>query len=71
MPIYEFDCKKCGAAFEKLVRNREEKVTCPECGARTVEKRFSLFGVQGGAGKEGSSSCGSCSATSCKGCAGE
>ena len=45
MPLYEFDCPKCGAAFEALVTSLEAagKQTCPECGHAKVERRFSAF----------------------------
>jgi putative FmdB family regulatory protein len=43
MPIYEFECSKCGARFEELVRAGEES-PCPECGSEAVERRFSQIG---------------------------
>jgi putative FmdB family regulatory protein len=42
MPIYEYDCEKCGHRFEQLVR-ADEEVVCPECGSAQVAKRFSTF----------------------------
>lgn len=50
MPIYEYDCEKCGHRFEQLVR-ADEEVACPECESEQVAKRFSVF-----ASKSGSSS---------------
>lgn len=60
MPIYEYQCKKCGRAFSELIFG-DEKPTCPECGGRAAEKQFSTFGVGGGpsAGSGGVPACGS------------
>ena len=43
MPIYEFECSKCGARFEELVR-AGEKAPCVECGSAEVERRWSQIG---------------------------
>ena len=40
MPIYEFDCRECGARFEELVR-AGAGAACPTCGSDDVERRFS------------------------------
>ena len=44
MPVYEYQCKKCGEAFEKLVK-LDEEVKCPECGGEVV-KQISTFGFR-------------------------
>ena len=41
MPIYEYDCRKCGAAFELLVRKGKVPL-CANCGSEDLERRFSL-----------------------------
>ncbi len=43
MPIFEYSCKKCGAAFEMLVAHADTTVSCAACGSRRVEKLFSTF----------------------------
>jgi putative FmdB family regulatory protein len=43
VPIYEFECTKCGARFEELVRAGETS-PCPACGSDEVERRFSPIG---------------------------
>ncbi len=67
MPLYEYRCPACHERFEVLQRMGEssEKVRCPECGAKEVEKQFSTFasGHAGGAtadfgGGGGRSACG-------------
>jgi len=49
MPIYEYACMECESHFEELVRNSEQAVTCPECGAAKVLKQLSTFAVHGAA----------------------
>ncbi|NQT83319.1 zinc ribbon domain-containing protein [bacterium] len=74
MPIYEYDCLKCGSVFEELVRNSRDSstVVCPSCSSSRVKKRFSLFGFrskgESGETRTSSSSCASCSATTCSSC---
>ena len=47
MPIYEYACMTCESHFEELVRNAEQAVACPECGAGKVVKQLSSFAVHG------------------------
>ena len=47
MPIYEYACMECESHFEELVRNAEQAVACPECGAGNVLKQLSSFSVAG------------------------
>jgi putative FmdB family regulatory protein len=42
MPIYEYQCKACGAALEKLQKISEPLlVECPECGHPALVKQVS------------------------------
>jgi putative FmdB family regulatory protein len=43
MPIYEFECRQCGARFEELVP-AGQTAPCPECKSSEVERRFSPIG---------------------------
>jgi len=43
MPIYEYECRKCGKHFEKLVPRAGTPVVCEYCGGAEVEKQFSVF----------------------------
>ena len=43
VPIYEFECQKCGARFEELVRAGAE-APCPQCKSSEVERRYSQIG---------------------------
>ncbi len=59
MPLYEFQCRKCGHGFEELLSMAEvdlAKPKCPACGSRRVEKGFSSFAT--GAASTGGGSCG-------------
>ena len=41
MPIYEYRCDRCDAAFEDLVFS-DTVVACPGCRAQTVSRRLSV-----------------------------
>jgi len=43
VPIYEFECGKCGARFEELVP-AGAKASCPQCKSSEVERRYSPIG---------------------------
>ncbi len=44
MPIYEYRCRACGAAFEALVRPPTPPA-CPSCQSEDLERLSSLFAV--------------------------
>jgi putative FmdB family regulatory protein len=46
MPIYEFECRECGARFEELTRVGAT-AACPKCGSDDVERRFSPISERG------------------------
>jgi putative FmdB family regulatory protein len=46
MPLYEYECTKCGHRFEKIRKFSDKQITkCPECGGR-VEQMLSAPAVQ-------------------------
>ncbi len=46
MPLYEYQCKKCGHRFEKIQKFSDKPVKkCPECGGG-VEQTISAPAVQ-------------------------
>src|ERR1700687_3759635 len=46
MPLYEYECKKCGHRFEKIQLYSDKMVKkCPECGGQ-VEQMISARAVQ-------------------------
>ncbi|HEV8358615.1 MAG TPA: zinc ribbon domain-containing protein [Gemmatimonadales bacterium] len=50
MPIYDYDCRDCGRAFDELVRS-DTRVSCPACGSAAVERKVSLPARPATAGK--------------------
>jgi putative FmdB family regulatory protein len=69
VPIYEYACMECESHFEELVRNAEQAVACPECGACNVLKQMSSFAVAGVSSQpRPSSSGGGCCGGSCGSC---
>ena len=58
MPIYEYQCRKCGEVFERFMKVNEggDHLTCPHCGGKKPEKILSSFSSS--KGTESSSSCG-------------
>ncbi len=50
MPIYEYVCGSCRHEFEELARSMSdaESPSCPNCDAKTVERRMSVFSSQQG-----------------------
>ena len=62
MPVYEYQCRRCGERFELFLRSHspDRAPACPSCGCEEVEKAISLFGVGGGglSGGFGDASCG-------------
>lgn len=42
MPIYEYECKKCGAVYELLRRMSDDDtdIICPECGKKKQAKKL-------------------------------
>ena len=44
VPIYDFQCRKCGHEFEAVVRPPDPP-ECPACQSRELEKRLSSFAV--------------------------
>ncbi|MFB3853127.1 MAG: zinc ribbon domain-containing protein [Vicinamibacterales bacterium] len=44
MPLFEYECRKCGERFEAFVFGKRSP-QCPECGSEDLEKLLSSFGV--------------------------
>jgi putative FmdB family regulatory protein len=41
MPIFEFECEKCGCRFEELVSREAPAPPCPSCGSKRVRRLLS------------------------------
>jgi putative FmdB family regulatory protein len=50
MPVYEYTCEACGAAFDHLVKSvhSTDKPVCPECRSKRVTRRYSTFAARQG-----------------------
>ena len=47
MPIYEYECKKCGHQMEALQRMSDDPLKdCPECNAPELKKMISAAGFR-------------------------
>jgi putative FmdB family regulatory protein len=65
MPIFDYSCRSCSAAFELLqLAGREAKAECPSCGSADVSQRIGVFAAHGspsgGAASGGAGDCGRC-----------
>lgn len=49
MPMYEYNCKKCDARFEKLVRTMSDDAApaCPKCASKQTVRALSVFAAVG------------------------
>ena len=47
MPIYEFECEKCGSRFDELVAAGSSPPPCPRCRSEQVRRVFSLVAPPG------------------------
>lgn len=66
MPIYEYQCRKCGHVAEFLETSSSRKRhVCEKCGSKSMKKVFSVFSARtdSGSSSASSSSCptGTCS----------
>ena len=47
MPIYEYECIKCGEKFEQLrhIGDSDNEIKCPKCKAEHPRRVFSAFAM--------------------------
>jgi len=45
MPVYEYECSKCGEKFElrRNIADKDSDISCPKCGAKAPKRVLSLF----------------------------
>jgi putative FmdB family regulatory protein len=61
MPMFEYQCKKCGHRMDVLLKSSGEKlpkVVCEKCGSHATEKVIAGFSV--GQGRSGTDTCSTC-----------
>ncbi len=73
MPLYEYECDKCGRRTEvrQSVGQNGADVVCPACGAVGLRRVFSKFFCAGSDDSSfggGGSSCSTCSSGNCASC---
>lgn len=66
MPIYEYECIKCGDRVEALIRNpKDVPAKCVQCGSK-MRKALSTFSVSMAApSHQPSDKCASCASGGC------
>ena len=47
MPIYEYECDRCGHRFEQVMKISESAPACPACGLQETRKRVVPFRTNG------------------------
>lgn len=61
MPLIDYKCEKCNKEFFELVKNSEDKVTCPHCGSEKINRVYKgKFYGKGGSCSGGCSTCSGC-----------
>lgn len=70
MPVYEFQCARCGAEFERKCHVGQTRgISCPECGSRKVDKLMSAFiSFKSDRSFSQASKCQQCTLPSCGSC---
>jgi putative FmdB family regulatory protein len=63
MPIFEYNCRRCDHRFETIVLAAGEKVSCPKCDSKAVQKQLSVFSAPGSAKETAPASGGGCACT--------
>jgi putative FmdB family regulatory protein len=55
MPLYEYQCRRCGKVFEMLrrIKDTDNDLECPNCHSHKAERQLSTFAA-GGCGMSGS-----------------
>jgi len=50
MPIYEYECLKCGETFElrRSIIDDDNEIKCPKCGQPSPKRLFSVFSSSAG-----------------------
>lgn len=63
MPIFEYNCQSCDQHFETIVMSAREKISCPKCNSKKVQKQLSVFSAPASSAAEAAPSGGMCTGT--------
>jgi putative FmdB family regulatory protein len=52
LPVYEYECQKCGERFElrRSMSDSDQDIKCIKCGAEKPRRIFSTFATSSGGG---------------------
>ena len=59
MPLYEYECSRCGSLFERLRGMHDADPACPNCDSTHVMRRISVFAASTSGGVRNSGPAGS------------
>lgn len=45
MPLYDYECPKCGAIIEFMLPFDHEKPKCPKCDYETMTMKFGVYSI--------------------------
>ena len=67
MPLYEYQCQRCGTTFEELVSlaERDNGRECPKCHSKRARRLVSLFATGSSSDSSSVTSCPTCSTGVC------
>lgn len=64
MPIYEYQCQKCGEVSEVLMLNKNEDASCNHCGSKDLTKLMSAHNTTSSSASLSAPVCGGCGSQS-------
>jgi putative FmdB family regulatory protein len=67
MPIFEYVCDQCDTRFERIVINKQQEITCPNCASKKATIQLSVFAAASGSGTSSSGSSSSGGGSCCGG----
>jgi len=65
MPVYEYQCNKCGHCFEFLLMQQDEKPRCELCNSDDLKRLLSTFATTSDNGSDSACSTGTCPTGTC------
>lgn len=46
MPIYDYQCARCGSVFEVIIKKNEGVICCEKCGSRKTKRLIGMPAIQ-------------------------
>jgi putative FmdB family regulatory protein len=60
MPIYEYQCQKCGEVSEVLMITKDDDASCSHCGSKDLTKLMSAHNTTSSSASFSAPVCGGC-----------